>query len=192
MQPHVVFLSSCITGLVLEIAPMGFSPQTPSFTNVSFGDSPDPLTGHSHLLHALRIFVGKRGLTCMQNVPLHSTHSSDCLSSSVCNLMRSRPIHLLLPAYCVQRSPLIYPSNRIQLDRAPHCIWCSKMCFNDSCLWCLHATTQAASDNPRFQPQGRRGLLSFFFFKVCASQGRVTLAPKSLWGVCAPNRPLGC
>ena len=58
-------------------------------------DAPDPLTGHSYLLHTLHGFVGTSGLTFVQNVPLLSTHNSDCPSSSVCNLMRPGPIHLL-------------------------------------------------------------------------------------------------
>jgi len=58
-------------------------------------DAPDPLTGHSYLLHTLHDFVSTSGLTFVQNVPLLMTHTSDCLSSSVCNLMRRRPIHLL-------------------------------------------------------------------------------------------------
>jgi len=95
MRPHVVFWFSGITRLVLGIVPMGFFPQTPSFTNLSFVDAPDPLTGHSYLLHALHVFLGMRGLTFVQNVPLPSTHASDCLSSSVCNLMHCCPIHLL-------------------------------------------------------------------------------------------------
>jgi len=73
---------------------MGFFPWTPSFTNLSFVDAPDPLTGHSYLLHTLHDLVGTRGLTFVRNVLLPSTHSSDGLSSSVCNLMRRRPIHL--------------------------------------------------------------------------------------------------
>jgi len=94
MQLHVVFWSSGITLLVLGIFPMGFFPQTLSFTNLSFVDTPDPLIGHSYLLHTLHVFVDTMGLTFMQNVPLPSTHSCDCLSSTVCNLMRRRPIHL--------------------------------------------------------------------------------------------------
>jgi len=74
---------------------MGFLPRTPSFTNLSSVDAPDPLTGHSYLLHTLHNFVGIRGLTFVRSVPLLSTHSSDYLSSSGCNLMRRRPIHLL-------------------------------------------------------------------------------------------------
>jgi len=94
----VVFWSSGITRLVLGIVPMGFFPWTPSFTNLSSVDAPDPLTGHSCLLHTLHAFVGTRRLTFVQNVPLPSSHYSDCLSSSVCNLMRRRPIHLPLLA----------------------------------------------------------------------------------------------
>jgi len=95
MRRHVVFWSSGIKRLVLGIVPMGFFPRTPSFTNLSSVDAPNPLTGHSYLLHTLRDYVGTRGLTFVRNVPLPSTHSSDCLSSSVCNLMRRGPIHLL-------------------------------------------------------------------------------------------------
>jgi len=94
----VVFWSSGITRLVLGIVPMGFFPWTPSFTNLSSVDAPDPPTGHSCLLHTLHAFVGTRRQTFVQNVPLPSSHYSDCLSSSVCNLMRRRPIHLPLLA----------------------------------------------------------------------------------------------
>jgi len=66
MRQYILFLSSGITGLVLGITPIGFFPRTPSFTNVSFVDSPDPLTGHSVLLHILHVFVAKRGLTCIR------------------------------------------------------------------------------------------------------------------------------
>jgi len=95
MQLHLVFWSSGITRLVLGIVPIRFFPRTPSFTNLSSVDAPDPLTGHSYLLHALHDFVGTRGLTFGQNVPLLSTYSSDCLSSSVCNFMRHCPIQPL-------------------------------------------------------------------------------------------------
>jgi len=94
MQLHLVFLSSGITRLVHEIVPIDIFPRTPSFTNLSSVDSPDPLTGHSYRLHTLHDFVGTRGLTFALNVLLFSTHSSDSLSSSVCNLMRRRLIHL--------------------------------------------------------------------------------------------------
>jgi len=95
MQLHLVFLASGITRLVLGIVPIGIFPRTPSFTNLSFVDSPDPLTGYSYRLHILHDFVDTRGLTFVQNILLPSTHSSDCLSSCVCNLMRRRPIYLL-------------------------------------------------------------------------------------------------
>jgi len=95
MQLHLVFWSSGITRLVLGIVPIGSFPRTPSFTHLSYVDSPDPLTGHSYRLHTLHDFVGTRGLTFVRNVLLHSTHSSDCVSSGVCNLMRRGPTHLL-------------------------------------------------------------------------------------------------
>jgi len=95
MRLHVVFWSSGIARLVLGIVPMGLFPRTPSFTNLSSVDAPDPLTGHSYLLHTLYAFVCTRGVTFVRNVPLPSTHASDCLSSSVCNFIRRRPIHLL-------------------------------------------------------------------------------------------------
>jgi len=93
---------------------MDFFPRTPSVTNLSSVDAPDPLTGHSYLLHTLHDFVGTRGLTFVRNVPLLPTYASDCLSSSVCNLMRCLPIPLLPLASGVRRSPLIYPANRIR------------------------------------------------------------------------------
>jgi len=101
MQLHLVFLSSGITRLVLGIVPTGIFPRTPSFTNLSSVDSSDPLIGHSYRLHTLHDFVDTRGLTFMRNVLLPSTHSSDCLSSSVCNFRHRCPIHLLLVAYGV-------------------------------------------------------------------------------------------
>jgi len=149
-------------------------------------DAPDPLTGHSYLLHALHDFVGTRGLTFVKNVPLPSTITSDCLSSRVCNFMRRRPIHLLPVAYGAGRSPLIYPANRIRSDGRPRRIRCYWMCFVDSGLWCWDATTQAASDDAPSQRRGWRGLLSFSF-EVRVRQGRVTLPCKSLQGVRAPN-----
>jgi len=94
MQLHLVFLSSRIIRLVLVIVPIGFFPRTPSFTNLSSVDAPDPLTGHSYRLHTLHDFVGTRGLTFVRNVLSPSTHPSDGLSSSVCNLMPRGPIHL--------------------------------------------------------------------------------------------------
>ena len=129
----------------------------------------------------------KRGLTCMQNVLLSSTDSSDGLSLSVCNLMRRRSIYLLPLAYGPQRSPLICPANRIRSDRWPPRIRCYKMCFSGSGLSCWDATTQVASDDVPSQCWGWRGVLSLFF-KVRKGQGRATLSQKSLRGVCAPNR----
>jgi len=175
-----------MTRLVLGIVPIGFFPRTPSFTNWSSVDAPDPLTGHSYLLHTLHNFVGTRGLTFVQNVPLHSTHSSDCHSSSVCNLMRHRPIHLPLLAQGARRPPLIYPANRIRSDGRPRRIRCYKMCSVDSGLWCWDATTQAASDDAPSQRRGWRRVLSFSF-EVGMRQGRVTLPCKSLRGVRAPK-----
>jgi len=161
-------------------------------------DAPDPLTGHSYLLHTLHNLVGTRGLTFVRNVPLPATHSSDCLSSSVCNFMRRRPIHLPRLAYGVRRSPLIYPVNRFRSDGRPRCIPCYKMCSIDSGLWCWDATTPAACDEAPSQRRGWRRVLSFSFeVRVC--QGMVTLPCKSLRGVRAPNtespyrwEPEGC
>jgi len=48
------------------------------------GDSPDPLTGHSYLLHTLPIFVGKRGVTCVKICRyLRPTLLTICLCVSV-------------------------------------------------------------------------------------------------------------
>jgi len=80
MRLHIVFWSSGITSLVLGILPMGFFPRTPSLTNMSSVDAPDPLTGHGYLLHTLPGFVGTRGLTFARYVPLPSTQSYDSLS----------------------------------------------------------------------------------------------------------------
>jgi len=93
MRLHVVFWSSGITRLVLGIVPIGFFPQTTCFTNLTSVDAPEPLAGHSYLPRTLRDFVGTRGLTFVQNVQLPSTHSSNRLSSSVCNLMCRRTNH---------------------------------------------------------------------------------------------------
>jgi len=149
-------------------------------------DAPDPLTGHSYLLHTLHVFVGTRGLTFVQNVPLPSTHYSDTLSSSVCNIMRRRPIRLLPLASGARRSPPIYPANRVRSDGRPRPIQCYKMYSIDSGLWCWDATTQAASDDTPSQRRGWRRVLSFSF-EVRACQGRVTLPFKSFQGVRAPN-----
>jgi len=149
-------------------------------------DAPDPLTGHSCRLHTLHDFVGTRGLTFVQNVPLPSTHPFNCLSSSVCNLMRRRPIHLIPPASGAQRSPLRYPANRTRSDGWPRRIRCYKMCSLDSGPWCWDATTQAARDDTPSQRRGWREVLSFFF-EVRVRQGMVTLPCKSIRGVRAPN-----
>jgi len=77
------------------------------------------LTGHSYLLHTIHVFVGTRGLTFVQSVLLLSTHSSQWLSSSVCNLIRHRLIHLPRPGSGARRSPLIYLVNRIRSDGRP-------------------------------------------------------------------------
>jgi len=161
MQLHVVFWPSGITRLVLGIVPIGFFPRAPSFTNLSSVDAPDPLTGHSYLLHNLHVFVGTRGLTFVQNVPLLSTHYSDCLSSSLCNLMRHHPIPLPSHAQGARMSPLIYPANRIRSDGWPRPIRCYKMCSIDSGLWCWDATSQAASDDEPSQRPGWTRVLSF-------------------------------
>jgi len=68
MQLHIVFWSFGITRLVLGIVPIGFFLRTPSFTNLSSVEAPDPLTGHSYLLHTLEDFVVMRGLTFVGNV----------------------------------------------------------------------------------------------------------------------------
>jgi len=166
---------------------MGFFPWTLSVTNFSSVDAPDPLTGHSYLLHTLHVFVGTSGLTFVQNVPLPSTHPFDCLSSSVCNLMRRHLIQLPALAQGARMSPLIYPANRIRSDRRPRCIRCYKMYFIDPGLWCWDATTQVASQDAPSQCWGWRGVLSFSF-EVRVHQGRVTLPCKSLRGVRAPNK----
>jgi len=186
MQLHVVFWSSGITRLVLGIVPRGFFPRTPSFTNLSFVDAPNPLTGHSYLLHTLHVFVGTRGLPFVQTVPLPSMHSSHCLSSSVCSFIRRCPIHLPPPAFGARRSPLLYPANGTRSDGRPRCIGCYKMCSIDIGLWCWDATTQAASYDAPSQRRGWNQVLSFSF-EVRACQGRVTLYCKSFTGVRVPN-----
>jgi len=186
MRLHVVFWSSGITRLVLRMVPMGFFPRTPSFANLSSVDAPDPLTGHSYLLHTLKDFVGTRGLTFVQSVPLPPTHSSDSLSSSVCKPMPRRQIHLLPLAYGVRRDPPIYPANRSRSDGRPRGIPCYKTCSIDSGHCCWDATTQAARDDPQSQCRGWRGVLSFSF-EVRMRQGTVTLPCKPLRGVRAPN-----
>ena len=150
-------------------------------------DAPDLLTGHRNLLHILHLFVGTKGLTFGQNVPLPSTHPSDCLSSSVGRYMRRRPIYLPPPAYHAWRSPLICPANRTGSDGRPRRIWCYRMCSVDCGLWCWDATTQAASDDALSQRQGWRRVLSFSF-EAGVRQGRVTLPCKSLRGVRGPYK----
>ena len=130
MRPHDIFWSSSITPLVLGIAPLGFFTQTPSFAHPPFQDSTDAVTGHSYLLHTLCVFVCKRGVISMQNIPSQSALSPDCLSSSVSNLMRRHPIHLPLPASGALRSPHIYSANRIRSDRRLRHIRCYKVCSN--------------------------------------------------------------
>ena len=147
----------------------------------------DPLTGHSYLLDTLHDFVGTRALTCVPNVPLPLTQPSDCLSSSVCNLMRRCPIHLPPLAQGARWPSLIYPANRILSDRRPRPIRCYRMCSIDSGLWCWDATTAAASDHALSQRRGWRRVLSFSF-EVGVRQRRVTLRCKFLQEVRAPNR----
>jgi len=141
---------------------MGLFPLTASFTNLSFVDATDPLTGHSYLLHTLQVVVGTRELTLVQNVPLPETHLSDCRSSSLCNLMRHLPIHLPLPAYGARRSPHIYPANRDLSDGRLRHIRCYEMCSIDWGLWCWDATAPAASDDTPSQCRGWRGSGIFF------------------------------
>ena len=81
------------------------------FTNVSFVHSPDLLTtGHSYLLHTVRVFVGKRGLTCTQTSHyFRPTLWTACLQVSVtlCAVIRFTCFHLHkvpggLPSYILQ------------------------------------------------------------------------------------------
>jgi len=171
MRLHLVFWSFGITGLVLGIVPIGIFPRTPSFTNLSSVDAADPLTGHSYLLHTLHNFVGRRGLSFVRSVLLPSTHSFDCLSSSVCNLVRGRLIHLLPPAQGARRSPLIYPANGTRSDGRPRRIRCYKMCSIHHGLWCWDATTQAASDDVPSHRWGWRGVYLFSSKFVCFRVG---------------------
>jgi len=140
---------------------MGLVPLTPSFTTLSFVVAPNSLTGYSYLLHTLHVFVDMERLTFVQNIPLPWTHSSHYLSSSVCNLMRLCSIHLPPPAYGARRSPRIYPSHRIRTDRRPRRILSCMMHSIDGALWCLDATTLAASDDPPSQRWGWRGCYLF-------------------------------
>jgi len=92
---------------------MGFLPRTRSFTNLSSVDAPDPLTGHSYLLHTLHDLVGTRGLTFVRSVPLPSTHSSDCcfrVSVTLCAVVRFTRFHSHkvpegLPSYTLRTGP---------------------------------------------------------------------------------------
>jgi len=110
MRLHVVFWSSGITRLILGIVPMGFFPRTPSFTNLSSVDAPDPLTGHSYRLHTLHDFVGTRGLTFVQSVLSPSIPlPTICLQVSVtlCAVVRFTCFHLHkvpegLPSYILR------------------------------------------------------------------------------------------
>ena len=150
-------------------------------------DAPDPLTGHSYLLHTPHDFEGTRGLTCVEkrscylrpNLPTVGLQASVTL----CAVVRFTCLDL---HKCAQRSPLIYPANRIRSDGRPRRILCYKMGSIDSGPWCWDATTQAASDDPPSQRRGGRGVLSFSF-KVRVRQGRVTLPCESLGGVRVPN-----
>jgi len=168
------------------MVPIGFFPRTPAFTNLSTVDAPDPITGHSYLLHTLHDLVGTWGLTFVASVPLLSTHPSDCLSSNVCSFMRRRPIHLLALAQGARRSPLIHPASRARSEARPRRIRCYKMCSIDSRHGCWDATSQAGSDDTPSQRRGCRGVL-YFSLEVRMRQGRVTLPCKSLRGVGAPN-----
>jgi len=142
---------------------MHFFPPTSSFTNLSSVDAPDPLTGHSYLLPTLHVLVGTRGLTFVQNVLLPSTHSPDCLSSSISNLMHRCLIHLPPLGQGAQRPLPIYPANRIRSDGRPRRIRCYERCSLDSGHWCWDATTLAAPDDVPSQLRSSRGMLSFSF-----------------------------
>ena len=84
--------------------------RTPSFTNSSFVDSPDPLTGHSILLHTLRAFVDKRGLTIVRTSRyFRPTSTVWCLwiSVTLCASVRFTCFHLHevsegLPSYILR------------------------------------------------------------------------------------------
>ena len=97
MRLHALFLFTGIIRLVLGIEPMVPPLQTSSFTNLSFVDFPDPLTGHSILLHTLRAFVGKRGLTIMRiSRYFRPTSTIRCLwiSVTLCPSIRFTCFHL--------------------------------------------------------------------------------------------------
>jgi len=74
-----------------------FSLRLHPFTNVSFVDSPNPLTGHSNLLHTICLFVHKRHLTCvLSSCYLRPTLPTTWLQVSVplCAVVRSICPHL--------------------------------------------------------------------------------------------------
>jgi len=76
---------------------MGFLPWTPSFTNLSFVDAPDPLTGHSYLLQTLHDLVCTRGLiSCERSCYLRPTLPPVCVQVSVtlCAFVRFSCFHL--------------------------------------------------------------------------------------------------
>ena len=165
---------------------MSLFPRTPSFTNLSFVDAPNLLTGHSYLRHTLHVFVRPSGLTLLQIVPLPSTHHSDWLSSSVCNLMRRCPMHLLTLAYGAWKSPVIYPVSRMLSAGRPRYIPSYWRCSDDSDSWCWDSTTQPASDDTPSQHRSWRGLLSVSS-EVRACHGRATMPGKSSRGVHVSN-----
>jgi len=76
---------------------MALLPPTPSWTNMSFVDSPDPLTGHCYSLDTLHVFVGKR---CQTGVKMSCAHQPtllpSCLRVSVttCAVIRFTCFHL--------------------------------------------------------------------------------------------------
>jgi len=168
------------------MAPIVFSLRTTSFTNLSFVDAPNPLTGHSYLIHILPVFVGNAGLTWLENVPFPPTHSSAYLSSRVSTFMRCCLIHLLPPASGAQRSRRIYPAGKIPLDEQPRRIPLYMICSNYDGFSCCDTTSEAAGDDVPFQCLGPRAVLSLFF-EVCVRQARATVPPKSLPQVRAPN-----
>jgi len=125
-------------------------------------------------LSYLLVFVGKRGLTCMQILLLPPTCFADSLSSSVYNHMHRLPIDMLPLIHGAWRSPLIYPPNRARSDGRPRPIRCHRMCSQYSGLWYWDASNKAANDAALSQRRGWRRVLSSFF-EVHACQGRVTL-----------------
>ena len=163
MRLHASFSFTGIIRLALGIKPMVLPPRTPSSTNLSFVDSPDPLTGHSILLHTLCSFVDKRGLTIARASRYFRPASTmRCLSALVtlCASVRFTCFYLHkvlegLPSYILWTF--------IRSDRWPWRIWCYKMGSNDSSLWWGDATTQPSCDDAPSQYRGRRGVLLWFF-----------------------------